>query len=118
MSIEVTMPRLSDTMEAGTIIKWNVGIGDEVAAGDILADIETDKATMEMQAFDDGVIAGLLVDEGKLVPVGTTIAVLAEEGESSDEVVNAMAGASPAEVGATEEAVAPVVAAPQAPAEP
>ncbi|MEC9233996.1 MAG: biotin/lipoyl-containing protein, partial [Planctomycetota bacterium] len=103
------MPRLSDTMEAGTIIKWNVGIGDEVAAGDILADIETDKATMEMQAFDDGVIAGLLVDEGKQVPVGTTIAVLAEEGESSDEVVNAMAGASP------EEAVAPVVAAPEAP---
>ena len=90
MSIEVTMPRLSDTMEAGTIIKWNVGIGDEVAAGDILADIETDKATMEMQAFDDGVIAGLLVDEGKQVPVGTTIAVLAEEGESSDEVASAM----------------------------
>ncbi len=118
MSIEVTMPRLSDTMEAGTIIKWNVGIGDEVAAGDILADIETDKATMEMQAFDDGVIAGLLVDEGKQVPVGTTIAVLAEEGESSDEVVNAMAGASPAEVGATEEAIAPVVAAPEAPSEP
>ena len=83
MSIEVTMPRLSDTMEAGTIIKWNVGVGDEVAAGDVLADIETDKATMEMQAFDDGVIAGLLVDEGRQVPVGTTIAVLAEEGESS-----------------------------------
>ena len=86
MSIEVTMPRLSDTMEAGTIIKWNVGVGDEVAAGDVLADIETDKATMEMQAFDDGVIAGLLVDEGRQVPVGTTIAVLAEEGESADDV--------------------------------
>ncbi len=118
MSIEVTMPRLSDTMEAGTIIKWNVGIGDEVSAGDILADIETDKATMEMQAFDDGVIAGLLVDEGKQVPVGTTIAVLAEEGESSDEVVSAMAGAAPAAAGAAEEVAAPVVAAPEAPAEP
>ena len=110
MSIEVTMPRLSDTMEAGTIIKWNVGIGDEVAAGDILADIETDKATMEMQAFDDGVIAGLLVDEGKQVPVGTTIAVLAEEGESSDEAVSAMAGAAPAA-----EAAAPAAAAPTEP---
>ena len=86
MSIELTMPRLSDTMENGTIIKWNVGVGDEVAAGDVLADIETDKATMEMQAFDDGVIAGLLVDEGRQVPVGTTIAVLAEEGESADDV--------------------------------
>ena len=86
MSIEVTMPRLSDTMEAGTIIKWNVGVGDEVTAGDVLADIETDKATMEMQAFDDGVIAGLLVDEGLQVPVGTTIAVLAEDGESADEI--------------------------------
>ena len=107
MSIEVTMPRLSDTMEAGTIIKWNVGVGDEVAAGDVLADIETDKATMEMQAFDDGVIAGLLVDEGRQVPVGTTIAVLAEEGESADDVsidsVGDDAGAAASAPAATEE---------------
>lgn len=86
MSIELTMPRLSDTMETGTIIKWNVGVGDEVAAGDVVADIETDKATMEMQVFDDGVIAGLLVDPGNQVPVGTLIAVLAEEGESVEDV--------------------------------
>ncbi|MEE2681539.1 MAG: dihydrolipoamide acetyltransferase family protein [Planctomycetota bacterium] len=115
MSIEVTMPRLSDTMEAGTIIKWNVGVGDEVTAGDVLADIETDKATMEMQAFDDGVIAGLLVDEGRQVPVGTTIAVLAEEGESADDV---SIGTSNGEASTTEspsaEPGAPAGAAPPA----
>ena len=105
MSIEVTMPRLSDTMEAGTIIKWNVGVGDEVTAGDVLADIETDKATMEMQAFDDGVIAGLLVDEGLQVPVGTTIAVLAEDGESADEITTP--SARPAEPAAPAPADAP-----------
>lgn len=86
MSIELTMPRLSDTMESGTIIKWNVGVGDEVSSGDVVADIETDKATMEMQVFDDGVIAELIVDAGKQVPVGTLIARIAEEGESPDEV--------------------------------
>ena len=74
-------------MENGTIIKWNVGVGDEVSAGDVVADIETDKATMEMQVFDDGVIAGLMVDPGNQVPVGPLIAVLAEEGESVDDAV-------------------------------
>ena len=64
MSITLTMPRLSDTMEQGTIIKWNVREGDEVASGAVVADIETDKATMEMQAYDDGVVAKILVDEG------------------------------------------------------
>ena len=54
MPIEITMPRLSDTMEVGTILHWHVKVGDEVSAGDLLADIETDKATMELQSFDDG----------------------------------------------------------------
>ena len=103
MSIELTMPRLSDTMETGTIIKWNVGVGDEVSAGDVVADIETDKATMEMQVFDDGVIAELLVDAGKQVPVGTRIAVLAEEGES---VQDAAASESVADSGASPSAAA------------
>ncbi|MCA9289411.1 MAG: biotin/lipoyl-binding protein, partial [Phycisphaerales bacterium] len=57
MPIEVTMPRLSDTMEQGTVVKWNVKPGDTVSPGDVLADIETDKATMELQSFDDGVVA-------------------------------------------------------------
>ena len=76
MTIEITMPRLSDTMEVGTILHWHVDVGDEVSSGDILADIETDKATMELQTFDDGKIVSLVVNEGEQVNVGTTIATL------------------------------------------
>ncbi len=86
MAIEITMPRLSDTMEQGTIIKWNVKDGDTVSAGDNVADVETDKATMEMQVYDDGRIAQILVDEGQTVEVGTLIAIIAEEGEDLDDV--------------------------------
>ncbi|MBT8484947.1 MAG: 2-oxo acid dehydrogenase subunit E2 [Phycisphaerales bacterium] len=81
MPIEITMPRLSDTMESGTVIKWNVSVGDEVSSGDVVADIETDKATMELTVYDDGTIASIVVDEGASVDVGTVIAVMAEEGE-------------------------------------
>ncbi len=76
MTIEITMPRLSDTMEVGTILHWHVDVGDEVSSGDILADIETDKATMELQTFDDGKVVSLVVNEGEQVNVGTTIATL------------------------------------------
>jgi pyruvate dehydrogenase E2 component (dihydrolipoamide acetyltransferase) len=79
MPIEITMPRLSDTMEKGTIIKWHVSEGDAVTAGDILADVETDKATMEMQAFDDGQVITIAVAEGVAVDIGTVVALLAEE---------------------------------------
>src|SRR3954466_5333880 len=81
MPIEITMPRLSDTMEAGTIIKWNVKEGDKVSSGDVIADVETDKATMEMTAYDDGTVAKIAVPEGQSTPVGSVIAVLAAEGE-------------------------------------
>ncbi len=81
MPIDITMPRLSDTMEQGTIIKWNVKEGDKVSAGDAIADIETDKATMEMQVFDDGRIERIVVGEGNTVEVGTVIAVMAPKGE-------------------------------------
>ena len=93
MPIEITMPRLSDTMESGTVIKWNVAEGDEVSAGEILADIETDKATMELHSFDDGRVAKILNDEGKSVDVGATIMVLAEEGEDLESAASG-AGAS------------------------
>ncbi|MCH2137104.1 MAG: 2-oxo acid dehydrogenase subunit E2 [Phycisphaerales bacterium] len=83
MSIEITMPRLSDTMERGTIIKWHVAEGDEVTAGDVLADVETDKATMEMQSFDDGVVAGIKVPEGQAVDVGTVCAILSEDDDAA-----------------------------------
>ena len=90
MPINVTMPRLSDTMEQGTVVKWHVKEGQKVSSGDVIADIETDKATMEQSIFDDGVIAKLVCPEGKLVKVGELIAVLAVEGESP---ADALAGA-------------------------
>jgi pyruvate dehydrogenase E2 component (dihydrolipoamide acetyltransferase) len=94
MPIEITMPRLSDTMEEGTLVKWRVKAGDEVASGDHLADVETDKATMELQAFDDGKVASVAVQEGQTVPVGSVILVLAEEGESLEDAAGAVQGAS------------------------
>jgi pyruvate dehydrogenase E2 component (dihydrolipoamide acetyltransferase) len=82
MSIELKMPALSPTMEEGTLAKWLVKEGDTVASGDILAEIETDKATMEFEAVDEGTIAKILVAEGSDgVKVGTPIAILAGEGE-------------------------------------
>jgi pyruvate dehydrogenase E2 component (dihydrolipoamide acetyltransferase) len=81
MPIEVTMPRLSDTMQQGTIVKWNVKEGQKVKSGDVIADIETDKATMELQSFDDGVVAALAVPAGQSVPVGTVIMRIAGAGE-------------------------------------
>jgi pyruvate dehydrogenase E2 component (dihydrolipoamide acetyltransferase) len=85
MPIEITMPRLSDTMQQGTVVRWNVKEGQKVASGDVIADIETDKATMELQSFDEGTVAALSVPEGQTVPVGTVIAMLAGEGESVEE---------------------------------
>ncbi len=89
MPIQVSMPRLSDTMENGTVIKWNVGKGDSVEPGQVLADIETDKATMELQAFEEGTVAKIMIGEGESVPVGETILILAEEGEDVDEAAQA-----------------------------
>src|SRR3954462_7503730 len=85
MPIELKMPALSPTMEEGTLAKWLVKEGDEVKSGDILAEIETDKATMEFEAVDEGQIAKILVPEGTDgVKVGAPIAILAGEGESVD----------------------------------
>jgi pyruvate/2-oxoglutarate dehydrogenase complex dihydrolipoamide acyltransferase (E2) component len=82
MSIELKMPALSPTMEEGTLAKWLVKEGDTVSSGDILAEIETDKATMEFEAVDEGKIARILIPEGSDgVKVGTPIAILAGEGE-------------------------------------
>lgn len=75
MPSNMTMPRLSDTMQVGTIIKWHVKPGQKVKSGDVVADIETDKATMELQTFDDGVVGELAIKEGQACPVGTTILV-------------------------------------------
>ncbi len=83
MPVQLTMPRLSDTMEAGTIVRWNVKEGDVVSSGDVVADIETDKATMEMPVYDDGVISKIMVEAGKQVPVGTPIAIITVEGDEA-----------------------------------
>lgn len=87
MPIQVLMPALSPTMTEGKIAKWVVSEGDEVNAGDILAEIETDKATMEVEAVDEGVVAKIVVDEGtENVAVNSLIAILAEEGEDPSNI--------------------------------
>ena len=104
MATQVLMPALSPTMEEGTLAKWLVKEGDSVKSGQILAEIETDKATMEFEAVDEGVIGKLLVAEGTAgVKVNTPIAIMVEEGESAD--------ATPAPTAAAAAPAAPVAAA-------
>jgi len=91
MPVKITMPRLSDTMEEGTLVKWRVKEGDKIASGDILADVETDKATMELQSFDDGVVAKIALQEGQVTKVGGLILVLATDGEDVPEAAKAAA---------------------------
>ncbi|MBV7378349.1 pyruvate dehydrogenase complex E1 component subunit beta [Maritimibacter dapengensis] len=87
MATEILMPALSPTMEEGTLAKWLVKEGDEVKSGDILAEIETDKATMEFEAVDEGTVGKILIGEGtEGVKVNTPIAVLVEEGESAEDI--------------------------------
>jgi len=96
MAIEILMPALSPTMETGTLATWNVAVGDAVRSGDVIAEIETDKATMEVEAVDDGVLAVIFVEAGsENVPVGTPIARLAEDSEAVDGVASAPATAAP-----------------------
>jgi len=128
MPTPIKMPALSPTMEEGTLAKWLVKPGDKVEAGDIMAEIETDKATMEFEAVDEGTIASIAVEEGtEGVKVGTVIAMLAEEGENLDEAAAAApsdaaeagddeaADTAEADTGAKDE---PAKAAPRASAEP
>jgi pyruvate dehydrogenase E1 component beta subunit len=114
MATEVLMPALSPTMEEGTLAKWLVKEGDTIKSGQILAEIETDKATMEFEAVDEGIVGKLLVAEGTAgVKVNTPIAVLVEEGES---VSDAPAPAVVAATAAAAEVTATVAAAPTTPA--
>ena len=90
MAIDILMPALSPTMESGTLSKWTIAVGDPVRSGDVIAEIETDKATMEVEAVDDGVLASILVADGSDgVAVGTVIARLAEDGEAVEDVASA-----------------------------
>ena len=118
MPINILMPALSPTMEKGNLAKWLKKEGDKVKSGDVIAEIETDKATMEVEAVDEGTIAKILVPEGTQdVPVNDVIAVLAGEGEDV-KAAGASAGAAKpecwAEAPAPKPAAAPTAAAPAA----
>ena len=115
MATEILMPALSPTMEEGTLAKWLVKEGDTVASGDIMAEIETDKATMEFEAVDEGVIGKILIADGtEGVKVNTPIAILVEDGEEVPASMPAAATA-PAEAEAPAPATAEAAAAPAAP---
>ncbi len=93
MAIKIEMPKLSDTMEEGVIAKWNVQEGDTVSAGDIIAEVETDKATMDVEVFDDGTILKIIPGEGDAVPLGGLIAVIGDEGEDISDILDGAANA-------------------------
>src|ERR1700693_3119934 len=81
MPITIEMPKLSDTMTEGTLVRWIKKVGDNVEVGDVLAEVETDKATMEMEAFDEGVLTEIYVQDGNKVEVGQKLAILLGKGE-------------------------------------
>src|SRR5450432_2481458 len=81
MAEVIKMPKMSDTMTEGVLAKWHKKVGDKVKSGDVLAEVETDKATMDFESFQDGTLLYIGVEEGKAVPVDTVIAVLGKEGE-------------------------------------
>ena len=114
MPVEILMPALSPTMEKGTLAKWHVNEGDEVGSGDVIAEIETDKATMEVESVEEGRIGKLLIQEGAVdVAVNTPIAVILHEGEDASATIHSSNGAkasvepSPVEKAAPEVNVAP-----------
>ena len=84
----VYMPKLSDTMTEGVVAAWNKNIGDEVKEGDILAEIETDKATMEFESFYDGVLLHIGVEVGKTAPVNSVLAIIGEKGEDVAQILS------------------------------
>jgi pyruvate dehydrogenase E2 component (dihydrolipoamide acetyltransferase) len=93
---EITMPKLSDTMTEGTLLRWRKKKGDKVQVGDILAEVETDKATMEMEAFEEGTLTDIYVVEGGKVVVGAAIALVLGEGEKAGDKPKASAPSAPA----------------------
>ncbi|MDI2032760.1 pyruvate dehydrogenase complex dihydrolipoamide acetyltransferase [Saccharopolyspora sp. TS4A08] len=116
---DIQMPRLSDTMEEGVIANWHKQVGDKVARGEVVAEIETDKALMELEAYDDGVLEKILVEAGTTVAIGTPIAVLGDGSGAAAEAAPAApapAAAEPAPAEAAAPAATPAAA--SAPAEP
>lgn len=111
---EVTMPRLSDTMSEGSVGKWLKQVGDKITDGEIIAEIETDKATMELQSFESGTLQRILVEAGKVVPIGEVIAIIGD-GAAPAASASAPAAAPPAAAPAPDASAAPAPAVPAAP---
>jgi len=103
MATNIEMPKLSDTMTEGTLVKWLVAEGDTVNAGDILAEIETDKATMEMESFDSGTLGKIYVEAGQKAPLGAVLGVLVEEGEEAPDTAPDGDGGGDSEAAASED---------------
>jgi pyruvate dehydrogenase E2 component (dihydrolipoamide acetyltransferase) len=111
----VKMPKLSDTMEEGVVSKWHKKVGDKVKSGDLLAEIETDKATMDFESFQDGVLLYIGVEEGKGAPVDSILAILGKEGEEYKSLLNAApTSAAPVVESAPEVSVVASIEAPAA----
>src|SRR5688572_26909376 len=97
MPSEITMPQLSDTMSEGTLVKWKKKAGEKVSAGDEIADVETDKAVMPMEAFESGTLAATVAKEGEKVPVGGLLGVIALSGENVEDVKKQYSGRTTAQ---------------------
>src|SRR5215468_9567884 len=80
---EITMPKLSDTMTEGTLVKWKKKVGDKVESGEVIAEVETDKATMEMESFEDGTLTEIYIQEGQKVEVGQRIARVGDKTDAA-----------------------------------
>jgi pyruvate dehydrogenase E2 component (dihydrolipoamide acetyltransferase) len=113
----IYMPKLSDTMVEGVVAEWTKQVGDQVASGEVLAEIETDKATMEFESFYDGVLLHIGVEKGKAAPVNAVLAIIGQAGE---DISGLLAGTPAPQAAPAEEvkAAAPVEAAPAAPVQP
>src|SRR6478736_1345870 len=106
MATIVTMPRLSDTMTEGTVASWLKKVGDKVKEGDILAEIETDKATMEFESFNSGTLLYIGIPEGETAPVDSLLAIIGNDGEDISALISGKATSAPA----AETVAAPAVA--------
>ena len=110
MAIVVNMPRLSDTMEEGTVASWLKKVGDRVEEGDILAEIETDKATMEFESFNEGTLLHIGVQEGETTKVDELLAIIGEEGEDISALLESSASEAESEHTSESEVIAEVTA--------
>ncbi|SFT76857.1 pyruvate dehydrogenase E2 component (dihydrolipoamide acetyltransferase) [Lishizhenia tianjinensis] len=103
MAEVILMPKLSDTMTEGVVAEWHIKVGEEVSSGDLLAEIETDKATMEFESFYDGVLLHIGVEKGATAPVNDVLAIIGEKGENVEEILANAGAAAPAAAPETEE---------------